>query len=88
MTKLECKQIFAMLSEYLDRTLPAELCDTIETHIEGCPPCVEFVRTLEKTVDFCQRFQPGEQPSPIPDEVRQKLLDSLAQLRNSPSSTA
>lgn len=54
MTKLECKQIFAMLSEYLDRELPADLCETIDGHISSCPPCVEFVKSLEKTVAYCR----------------------------------
>lgn len=54
MTKLECQQIFAMISEYLDRELPPDLCETIDTHIAGCPPCVEFVRSLEKTVAYCR----------------------------------
>jgi hypothetical protein len=53
-TKLECGQIFAMLSEYLDHELPPNLCDEIEQHIEGCAPCVEFVKSLEKTISLCR----------------------------------
>lgn len=54
MSTLECKQIFAMLSEYLDRELPANVCDEIENHIGGCAPCVEFVESLKKTIRLCR----------------------------------
>lgn len=74
MTKLECKQIFAMLSEYLDRELPADLCETIDTHIAGCPPCVEFVKSLEKTVAYCRGVGSGaEKPRPLSADRLEEL---------------
>jgi anti-sigma factor RsiW len=66
MTKVECQQIFALLSEYLDRELPADLCETIDAHIAGCPPCVEFVKSLEKTVAYCRGSASGAaSPRPL-----------------------
>ena len=56
MTTFECKQIFAMLSEYLDRELPATVCDEIEQHIGACAPCVEFVKSLETTIKLCREM--------------------------------
>jgi anti-sigma factor RsiW len=88
MTKLECQQIFAMLSEYLDRELPADLCETIDAHIESCPPCVEFVKSLEKTVAYCRGAgRPDEQPRPLTadklDELRRAYESSVAPLLKS-----
>ena len=78
MTKLECQQIFAMLSEYLDRELPPDLCETIDTHIAGCPPCVEFVKSLEKTVAYCRGAGPGPTlPRPLSAEKLEELRDRL-----------
>ena len=37
-----CKQIFALLSEYLDLELPPEACSEIELHMTDCAPCIEF----------------------------------------------
>lgn len=73
MTKLECKQIFAMLSEYLDRELPADLCETIDSHIAGCPPCVEFVKSLEKTVAYCRGADLPGTPRPLSAEKLEEL---------------
>jgi anti-sigma factor RsiW len=82
MTKMECKQIFAILSEYLDRELPADLCETIDVHIAGCPPCVEFVKSLEKTVAYCRGAGAGpEGPRPLSagrlDELRRAYERSV-----------
>ncbi len=73
MTHLECKEIFAMLSQYLDRELPGDLCDQIGHHIDGCPPCVEFVKSLEKTVELCRDAKFSDRPSPLGDEAMERL---------------
>jgi anti-sigma factor (TIGR02949 family) len=73
-TAMNCKQIFAMLSQYLDRELPPDVCDCIEKHIADCPPCVEFVKTLEKTVRICRSLQAEQKPAAIPPSLREELL--------------
>jgi hypothetical protein len=47
---LDCKEVFALLSEYLDAEPPPDLCDRVTAHIQGCDPCVEFVESLRKTI--------------------------------------
>jgi len=76
MTRQECSEIFAMLSEYLDREIPPDLCDEIERHIEDCPPCVAFVESLRKSIALCKALK-GEAPlPPLPEAVRTQLLDA------------
>ena len=82
MTITECRHIFALLSEYLDRELTAELCDQITGHIQDCPPCVEFVESLRKTTDLCRRLELPEKPGPLPEETRRKLLAAYEKLRS------
>lgn len=66
---MDCKEMFARLSEFLDGELTEELCQEIQTHMEGCEPCQAFSRTLQRTVDLCRQL-----PSkPFPEEIRQKL---------------
>jgi RNA polymerase sigma-70 factor (ECF subfamily) len=69
MTKLECKEIFEKLSEYLDRELPPEMCDQIDAHIGGCAPCVQFVESLRKTMDLCRELKEEEKPAPLQDHA-------------------
>jgi RNA polymerase sigma-70 factor (ECF subfamily) len=70
----KCRQIFATLSEYLDVELPPEACGEIERHLAGCPPCIEFARSLRQTVDLCHQFAPGEMPAPLTAQAREELL--------------
>ena len=69
-----CKEIFALLSEYLNLELPPDACREIETHRSGCPPGVEFAESLRKTVDLCRQYRPSDLPQPIGQEARHELL--------------
>jgi RNA polymerase sigma-70 factor (ECF subfamily) len=70
----KCKEVFSMLSEYLNVELPPDACQEIETHLAGCPPCIDFAESLRKTVELCRSYCPTELPAPIGEEARQKLL--------------
>lgn len=69
----ECRRIFALLSEYLDAELPADTCEQIAAHLADCPPCIEFVESLKKTVELCRSFRPAEMPAPLSEAVRAEL---------------
>jgi RNA polymerase sigma-70 factor (ECF subfamily) len=68
-----CKDVFALLSQYLDEELPDDACREIESHISGCPPCVEFVESLRKSIELCHSRREAEQPGPLPEEARARL---------------
>ena len=69
-----CKEVFALLSEYLDLELPPDACQEIEQHLAGCPPCIEFANSLRKTVEICRQYEPAEMPEPIEEGAREQLL--------------
>jgi RNA polymerase sigma-70 factor (ECF subfamily) len=69
----DCKEVLALISQYLDLELPPEACHEIERHIDGCPPCVEFAESLRKTVDLCHRYEPDEMPAPLSENARSEL---------------
>lgn len=76
MTSMECKQIFAQLSQYLDRELPDDICEEIGKHIQQCPPCVEFLNSLKKTVALCRQLKENDQPAPLPAQILDQLLEA------------
>jgi RNA polymerase sigma-70 factor (ECF subfamily) len=59
-----CKQIFAMLSEYLDGELPAKNCRQLARHLKRCPPCMAYLETLKTTVEACRRYRAPRAPAP------------------------
>ena len=76
----KCKEVFALLSGYLDLELPTEACREIETHLAGCAPCVEFAESLRKTIELCRQYQPEELPEPIGKEARAQLLETYQKM--------
>ena len=42
----KCQEVFALLSDYLNLELPPDACQSIEEHLAGCAPCIEFVESL------------------------------------------
>ena len=70
-----CKEIFALLSDYLDLDLSSGDCRHIEEHLAGCPACVEFVESLRKTIALCHEYEcePGSMPAPLGETARAEL---------------
>ncbi len=71
-----CREVFAVLSEYLDVELPPQACEQMRRHIEGCAPCVEFVESLKKSVALCRQYEPETMPRPLSDAARRELLSA------------
>jgi len=70
---LSCREIFELLSAYLDAELPPGLCTRLSAHIEGCGPCVEFVESLRRAIELFRGFEGRETPPPLSEEAREKL---------------
>jgi len=73
---LECKEIFAQLSAFLDGELPESTCEEFRAHIADCPPCIEFLNSLRRTVELCHQHASAEQPAPLDSASRQRLLEA------------
>lgn len=68
-----CKEIFAILSEYLDMELTPDSCRELESHLEGCPPCIDFLESLRKSINLCREYSPTELPKPLSEDARRQL---------------
>ena len=51
---VECKRLFAGLSDYIDQRVDDLTCDRIEKHLADCPACVAFVNDLSRAVERCR----------------------------------
>jgi anti-sigma factor RsiW len=83
---MNCKEIFEALSDYLDDDLDAEECDRIEQHLGGCTPCLAFLNTLQRTVDFCRDStvppMPAEMKASLRDAVKRAYLEAVKGMGN------
>lgn len=66
-----CQALLGSLSEYIDGELPADLCQQVEKHLEGCDNCRIVLNTTKRTIDLV-RVPPEEEP--IPNDVRERLF--------------
>jgi RNA polymerase sigma-70 factor (ECF subfamily) len=64
-----CQALFAELSDYLDEQLDDSLCEELEKHFDGCPPCKAFLASLEVTIEECRRT-----PVHAPDRAKAAKL--------------
>lgn len=58
-----CQALLGSLSEYIDGELPADLCQEIEKHLEGCSNCRVVLNTTKRTIDLVQ-IPRKRKPSP------------------------
>jgi anti-sigma factor RsiW len=72
----ECKEVFALLSKYLDHELPEADCAEIEHHMADCAPCVKFLESLRRTVELCRGCPPAAEPNPIDPNVKRQLFET------------
>jgi anti-sigma factor RsiW len=76
---LECGDVFAKLSEYLDGELPEDICAKMRTHIGDCAPCVEFVESLRKSIELCKNGSPVDGPGALSVECRDALWKAYSE---------
>jgi anti-sigma factor RsiW len=85
----DCREVFALLSAYLDAELPAATCQEIEAHLADCLPCIEFLDSLRRTVELCHGCEAGPQPPPLGPAAREQLTSAYqAMLARRPGSSA
>jgi len=68
-----CKEITALIGNYLADRLTPGLKREFERHLRLCPDCVNFLRTYKKTVALSAALQ----PSALPPRVRDNVLEFL-----------
>ncbi len=71
-----CKDVFGMLSEYVDQELTPEMCAEIEKHLCGCPPCIEFLNSLKRSIRLCHDCETAEKPPELSESAKRQLAEA------------
>lgn len=74
-----CREIIALLADYLDGSLDPATHRSLQAHLEGCAPCVAFVNTYKGAVKAARELKEAD----IPPELKERLLSFLRK-RNVP----
>lgn len=46
---MSCRELIAVLDDYLEGTLAADLLRELERHLAECPPCRAYLATYRRT---------------------------------------
>jgi hypothetical protein len=76
---MECPECMDLLADYVDGSLPRNQAELLEWHLEGCGPCVAFVRTYKGTVDAARRLRETTLPPELKEKLRAFLKRSVQQ---------
>lgn len=72
-----CRETIELLMDYLEGQLPPEEKSALDAHFAACKPCLEFVRSYERTPSVLRKATEVE----IPPEVSDRLIQFLKEKR-------
>lgn len=74
---MTCREVIAILAQYLDQTLTADVVAALERHLADCAPCRAYLATYTKTREIGAQVQRVEMPDEMKSRLRRFLLDQL-----------
>ena len=86
MSTSRCDEVFARLSEYLDREMTVGSCEELEKHIAGCAPCVQFLDSLKKSIELTHGLEETA-PPPLSEDSKRELRAAFDRMVESRRST-
>lgn len=73
-----CPDVLTLLSQHLEDEISAEVCATMERHLEGCPRCRTACDSLKRTLALCRTSgSAAEVPPSVQAAVKHALEDFL-----------
>jgi anti-sigma factor (TIGR02949 family) len=67
----DCRQLFDLLSPFIDGELSGSPCDEIARHMACCEPCRRYIESLRATREVLHRMGQSE---PVPSTEAKALL--------------
>jgi predicted anti-sigma-YlaC factor YlaD len=61
-----------MLSDYLEKLLPARRNDELQEHLDSCKACSEVLRDLQTTIEVASLIPSGK----LPEEASQRIAEA------------
>ncbi len=72
-----CRELFAKLSEYMDRELDRATAEEVRYHLGQCPPCQTCLATLKRTVTLCGTLDRSAVPASFSQRLKAMVNTAL-----------
>ncbi|HRR26480.1 MAG TPA: zf-HC2 domain-containing protein [Acidobacteriota bacterium] len=73
----KCQECVDLLTDYLEGSLDREVRARFEEHMSACAPCINFLKTFERSTQMLQLLR--EQQVEVPTDVQQRIKSFLRQ---------
>ena len=70
--KITCKDVMHHVCESLGENLNDEKCIEIKNHLDSCPSCREYFKSVEITIECYRRYNVK-----VPEETHDRLMKML-----------
>jgi anti-sigma factor RsiW len=67
---ITCREVVELVTDYLERELPAHEASLFEQHLNFCEGCVVYVEQMRATVDAVGQLREED----VPPEAKEKLM--------------
>jgi anti-sigma factor RsiW len=64
-TKRRCTDIVALLADFVEHHLPADVHADLDRHLTACPRCIAQLKTYESTVSLLRSIREEELPAEL-----------------------
>ncbi len=54
--KVSCKKVMSHICKSLNEDLDSPKCKAIKDHLDACPDCRNYFKTVEMTIDFYKKY--------------------------------
>ena len=76
---ITCSEVVELVTDYLERALPAEETTLFEQHLNFCEGCIVYVEQMRATAETVGRVREED----VPPETREKLLTAFREWKRS-----
>lgn len=74
---MTCREFIEFLGAYHDDELPQEQRGQLETHLDRCFKCCDYLRSYRATIKLAKRamdIPDGPPPDPVPEELVKAII--------------
>lgn len=72
---MTCKELCALLLEFVSGELSDECRAVVEQHLKDCPPCLVYFETYQVTIKLVRKLPCATPPPQLMDRLRAALED-------------
>ena len=70
--KVNCKDVMHHICESLGEDLNSYRCIAIKKHLDNCPDCKSYFKTVEITIDYYRKYNVE-----LPEDAHKRLMKFL-----------